>query len=226
MNINQWPKHERPRERLLNNGANNLTDTELLAIFIRCGIKGKTAIDLARELLQRFGNIKALLDLDQKTFCQLCGMGPAKYAQIQASLEIAKRYTVQTINTCNVMEDVESAKRYCAMQLGLHQREVFAVMCLNSNYHIIDYTELFFGTINRAIVHPREILRLALKHNASALIVTHNHLSGKAEPSKEDIHLTKHLKRTLELIDIHLVDHIIVGLGETYSFAENNLRKL
>lgn len=224
MNINTWPKNERPRERLLNNGANSLSDTELLAIFIRCGIKGKTAIDLARELLHQYGNVKDLLDLDQQAFCKLCGMGPAKYAQIQASLELAKRYTLHNMNACDFMQDIETAKKYCMMQLSAHQREIFAVICLNNNYRVVNYTELFFGTLNRAVVHPREIVRLALKHNSSALIVTHNHLSGNAEPSKEDIALTKHLKSVLELVEINLIDHIIIGRGIGYSFAEN--RKL
>jgi len=220
-NISEWPKAERPREKLLARGSAALSDAELLAIFIRCGVKGKTAVDVARELLQRFGNLKILLDLDCKKFCACCGLGVAKYAELQASLELVRRYVAQTFNNSGLISDVTTTKLYCATKLGQHKREVFAVMFLDNNHQIIYYDEMFFGTINRATVYPREVARKALHHNASAVVLLHNHIAGSALPSKDDRQVTLQLQKVLMLIDVKVLDHIIVGSGECFSFAEN-----
>lgn len=221
MNITQWPQEERPREKLLLRGTKALSDAELLAIFVHCGVRGKTAVDVARELLQQFGNIKALLDLEQHEFCQHCGLGIAKYAQLQAALELARRYVAQTLNRNTAIKDIVAAKFYCANNLGQHKREVFAVAFLDNNHQILHYDELFYGTINRAAVYPREVVRKALQYNAVAVILMHNHITGVVMPSNDDKQVTKRLQKALELIDVEVLDHTIVGKGECFSFAEN-----
>lgn len=220
MNITQWPQEERPREKLLLRGAGALSDAELLAIFIRCGVKGKTAVDVARELLQQFGNIKGLLDLERQEFCQCCGLSMAKYAKVQAALELARRYVAQTLSRTTAVKDIVAAKLYCANNLGQHKREVFAVAFLDNNHQILHYDELFYGTINRAAVYPREVVRKALQYNAVAVILMHNHIAGAAVPSDDDKQVTKQLQKALELIEVEVLDHIIVGKGECFSFAE------
>lgn len=221
--IIDWPKDERPREKLLAHGANALSDAELLAIFIRCGVKGKTAVDIARALLQKFGNVKKLLDANQKDFCDSLGLGIAKYAQLQAVLELSRRYLSKHVNDNDNITSVATAKLFCAMCLSKHQQEVFSAVFLDNNNHVVHYAELFYGTINRATIYPREVIKRALQYNAAALIVAHNHISGSIEPSDDDHVVTRRLKEAVALMDMKLLDHIIVGNGECFSFAEAKL---
>lgn len=226
MTIMNWPKEERPREKLLTLGARALSDAELLAIFIRCGTKGKTAVDVARDLLQQFGNIKKLLDADAKEFCRGIGLGIAKYTQLQAALELSRRYLTKQLNSGNGEDNITStarAKLYCAACLSQYKQEVVVAIFLDSNNRIINYAELFHGTIDRATVYPREIVKRALLHNAAALILAHNHISENALPSPDDHTVTQRVQQALALVDVKLLDHIIVGNGECFSFAEEKL---
>lgn len=224
MTITDWPTEERPREKLLAQGAHTLSDAELLAIFIRCGTKGKTALDIARDLLRRFGNVKKLLDLRQEEFCAgSVGLGVAKYAQLQAVIELSRRYLIGELSDSENINSTECAKLYCATCLSRYQQEVFIAVFLDSDHHLLSYAELFRGTIDRAAVYPREVVKQALQCNAAALIVAHNHLSGNVEPSEEDKAVTLQLQHALALVDIKLLDHIIVGKSICFSFAEKNL---
>ncbi|MFT6101708.1 MAG: DNA repair protein RadC [Granulosicoccus sp.] len=220
MAITDWPMAERPRERLLLNGASALSDAELLAIFLRTGCAGLSAVDLARRLLNDFGGLRAILDADQSAFCKGKGLGNASYAQLQAVLEMAKRHLAETLTKGNIFTQSEQVKRYLSAQLRHRQQEIFATLFLNSQHQLLRYQEIFFGTVNSASVYPREIVKLALEHNAVAVIFAHNHPSGIAEPSQADRHITQQLIESLRLIDIKVLDHLVVGDGEVCSFAE------
>ncbi|WP_196138822.1 DNA repair protein RadC [Aliikangiella sp. G2MR2-5] len=218
--INRWPAHERPRERLLTKGPTSLSDAELLAIFLRTGIQGKNAIELAREILEYFGSLKKLLACDLKSFCQIKGLGTAKYAQLQACLEMSKRHLAEVLESGEVMTNPSQVKTYIQSRLICYPNEVFAALFLDNQHRVIGFEELFFGTINASSVHPRVVVQKALKHNAAALIVCHNHPSGVAEPSIADIDITETLKHVLRLIDVRLLDHMIVAGHEVISLAE------
>lgn len=220
MAITDWPSAERPREKLLAKGAHALSDAELLAIFLRTGCSGKSAVDLARDLLSSFGGLRPILEANQQLFCQAHGLGDAKYTQLQAVLEMAKRHFAETLNKGDIFSQPEHVKRYLLSQLRHQQREVFAVLLLDSQHQLIQYQELFFGTINTASVYPREVVKTALAHNASALILAHNHPSGSSEASHADRHITDTLVKALQLVDVKILDHFIVGDGNTLSFAE------
>lgn len=221
MSIRHWPETERPREKLLNRGAQHLSDAELLAIFLRTGYAGKSAVDLARELIEHFGSLRALFEADQDSFCRVHGLGTAKYAQLQAVLEMANRHLAEAITRECVLNSSSKVRSYLKAKLRHQRREVFAVMFLDSQNRLIAYEELFLGTINAASVYPREIVGKALQHNAAAVIFAHNHPSGVAEPSRSDEVLTSTLVQALNLIDIKTLDHFIVGEDELYSFAEH-----
>lgn len=220
MAINHWPMAERPREKLLAKGAHTLSDAELLAIFLRTGCAGKSAVDLARDLLHRFGGLRPILEANQTQFCLAHGLGKAKYAQLQAVLEMAKRHLAETLHKDNVFTQPQHVRQYLLSQLRHQSREIFAVLLLDSQHQLITYQELFFGTVNAAHVYPREVVKLALTHNAAAIIVAHNHPSGIAEASQADRHITETLIKAMRLIDIAVLDHFIVGDGEVSSFAE------
>lgn len=220
MSISDWPEHERPREKLLRQGASALSDAELLAIFLRTGIAGKTAVDIARECLQQFGGLRALLNAKQKDLCQQRGLGAAKYVQLQATLELGRRYLYETITKQKLLTNTADTHLYLLAQLRDRSQEVFSVIFLDAKHQIIRFEELFHGTVNQAIVHTREIVKRALELNASALIVAHNHPSGNYAPSQSDIHLTKEIKQALALLDIKLLDHIVVGDGKTSSLFD------
>jgi len=220
MTIKQWPAGERPREKLLQRGPQALSDAELLAIFLRTGVKGCSAVELSRQLLQRFGNLAALLSADQADFCASPGLGPAKYAQLQAVLEMSRRHLAEGLSKQDVFTSPDSVQRYLRTQLQHQQREVFAGLFLDSQHQLLAYEEIFQGSVASASVHPREIVKLALKHNAAALIVAHNHPSGIAEPSQSDIRITDRIRQALELVDVRLLDHMVVGSGEVRSLAE------
>lgn len=223
MSIKDWPAEERPREKLLNKGSETLTDAELLAIFLRTGIAGKSAVDLARELLDEFGSLQALLDADHLRFCQAKGLGNAKYAQLKAVLEMAKRHFREVLQRGDPLTSPEATRSYLSAQLRGYSYEVFACLFLDNQHRIIQFEELFRGTIDGASVYPREVAKRALFHNAAAVIFAHNHPSGIKEPSQADKQITDKLKQSLELFDIRVLDHFIIGDAEPYSFAEHGL---
>ncbi len=222
MTISQWPKDERPREKLLKKGAEVLSDAELLAIFLRTGCKGVTAVDLARQLLNNFGGLKPLLQASQTAFCQHKGLGDAKYAQLQAILEMAKRHLFEQVSRGDALCSPDETRQYLTAQLGNYPHEVFACLFLDNRNRIISFDKMFHGTIDGASVYPREVVSLALKKNAAAVIFAHNHPSGVAEPSQADEQITKRLKEALSLVDIRVLDHFVVG-DEVVSFAERGL---
>ena len=220
MAIKDWPADERPREKLLQAGAQILSDAELLAIFLRTGVSGISAVELARQLLRHFGSLRALLESDQKSFCQQHGLGPAKYAQLQAVLEMSRRHMESTLSRGDVLSDAATTKQYIQHRLRAYPHEVFACLFLDNKHRMIAFDELFRGTIDGASVYPREVVKQALSHNAAAVIFAHNHPSGVAEPSQADYDITQRLKSALEMIDIRVLDHIVVGDASTVSFAE------
>ena len=220
MAISHWPLEERPREKLLAQGAAVLSDAELLAIFLRTGLPGVTAIDLATELLAHFGGLGPLLTADQRAFCSAKGLGPAKYCQVQATLELTTRYLREQLHGNPIFTSPSQVRDYLAVQMRDYQREVFVVLLLDTRHQLLEFRELFQGTIDAANVHPREVVRIALQKNAAAVIVAHNHPSGNAEPSQSDIAITGQLKAALKLMDIRLLDHFIVGRGEVTSLAD------
>ncbi len=222
MAITDWLPQERPREKLLLKGAAALSDAELLAIFLRTGTKGLTAVDLARSLLESFGGLRPLLDASQKEFCMENGLGPAKYAQLQAVLEMAHRHLFEKLNRGNVLGSVLQTRQYLCMQLKNCSQEVFACLFLDNRNRVISFEKMFYGTIDCASVYPREVVRLALKKNAAALIFAHNHPSGVAEPSQADEQITQRLKNALALVEIRVLDHFVIG-DEVVSFAERGL---
>ena len=220
MAIVDWPAHERPREKMLLRGAMALSDAELLAIFLRTGTKGKTAVDLARELLIQFGSLRALLEADRQQFCQSPGLGEAKYTQLQATLEMSRRYLAEKMARGDALNNPNDTHQFLIAKMRDYRQEVFACLYLDSRHRVISFDEMFYGTINMASVHPREIVQLAMKHNASAVIFAHNHPSGIAEPSQADRDLTRQLQKALALIEVRVLDHVVVGDGITVSFAE------
>ncbi len=220
MSIRNWPEGERPREKLLQLGAGSLSDAELLAIFLRTGVTGKSAVDLARELLQNFGGLRALLESDRDAFCRGHGLGAAKYAQLQAVLEMSRRHLAARLEKGSALESPDAVRHYLAARLRHHSREVFACLFLDNRHRVVKYEELFFGTIDAASVYPREVVRQALGHNAAAVILAHNHPSGVAEPSRADRQITDRLIQALATVDIRVLDHMVVGDGELVSFAE------
>ncbi len=220
MAITDWPLAERPREKLLARGAAALSDAELLAIFLRTGVRGKTAVDVARDLLQHFGSLRALLAANESEFCTAQGLGTAKYAQLQAVLEMARRHLHETLVQGNVLSNPAATRDYLSACLRDAEREVFACLLLDTRHRVVHYEELFYGTLDAASVYPREVVKLALAHNAAAVIFAHNHPSGIAEPSRADEQLTQRLQAALALVDIRVLDHIVVGDGQTVSMAE------
>jgi DNA repair protein RadC len=218
--ISQWPLHERPREKLLTKGAETLSDAELFAIFFRTGLKGKTAVDLAREALQHAGGLRQLLNLSPQAFCKARGLGMAKYIQLQASIELGKRFLKSKIDGQDVLNCPNDTRQFLMSRLRDRRQEVFACLFLNTKHHVIAFEELFQGTVDSAEVHPRIIVERTLHHNAAALILCHNHPSGNATPSYADIQITRKIINALAFIDVRILDHFIVGEGEVVSLAE------
>ncbi len=223
MAITDWPAAERPREKLLQRGADALSDAELLAIFLRTGPPGRSAVDLARELLEAFGGLRPLLGADRATFNGHRGLGTAQFAQLQAVLEMARRHLHEALVRGEALTSSETTRAYLRAQLAHRDHEVFACLYLDNRHRVIAFDELFRGTIDGASVYPREVVKAALRHNAAALILAHNHPSGVAEPSTADARLTERLRDALGLVDIRLLDHIVVGDGEPVSLAERGL---
>ncbi|MBV1871543.1 MAG: DNA repair protein RadC [Gammaproteobacteria bacterium] len=223
MSISHWPASERPREKLLEKGGSALSDAELLAIFFRTGIAGKTAVDMARETLAQFGSLRKLVEAGPDAFCSVPGLGPAKYVQIQAALELGERCMKEKLHRGDVLSNPAQTKDFLMMRMRSYQQEVFACLFLDSQNRVITFDEMFFGTINAASVYCREVVKRGLERNAASVIFAHNHPSGVAEPSAPDEQITRQLVKSLNLVDIKVLDHIVVGDGVTVSFAERGL---
>ena len=223
MAITDWPEFERPREKLLQKGAASLSDAELLAIFLRTGVTGKSAVDLARELLTRFGNLTKMFAAGEAGFCEVHGMGPAKYVQLQAVLEMSRRALKEEMQHGDALNSPRAVRDYLRLLLGGRQQEVFLVLFLDTQHRVIASEELFHGTLSQTSVYPREVVKRALHHNAAAVILAHNHPSGVAEPSNADQVLTQALKNALVLVDVRVLDHFIVAGSGFLSFAERGL---
>ncbi|AGA32102.1 DNA repair protein RadC [Thioalkalivibrio nitratireducens DSM 14787] len=222
MAITDWPEDDRPREKLLRRGPAALSDAELLAIFLRTGVAGKSAVDLARELLTHFGGLRALLQSDQMAFCHARGLGDAKYAQLQAVLEMGRRHLAESLQRGDAITSPTATRAFLSARLRDYPFEVFACLFLDNRHRVVAFEELFRGTIDGASVHPREVVRRVLHHNAAAVILAHNHPSGVAEPSRADEAITRRLREALGLVDVRVLDHVIVA-DEIVSFAERGL---
>lgn len=220
MSIRDWPAAERPREKLLARGAASLSDAELLAIFLRTGIPGLSAVDLARHLLSEFGGLRALLESDLEGFCAHMGLGPAKFSQLQAVLEMSRRHLAENLKRDSALQNPAQVRSYLKSKLRHEPHELFCCLFLDTKNRVLAYEVLFHGSINSAHVYPRQVVKRALAHNAASLILCHNHPSGVAEPSLADRELTCRLQAALALVDITVLDHLIVGEGDPLSMAE------
>lgn len=214
-----------PREKLLLLGVEQLTDIELLAIFLRTGIKGIPVMELSKKVLREFGSLRGLLTAGQEQFCRVKGLGLTQYIQLQATKEMTKRYLSQQMEIADAMSDPTVAVMYFQAELENDEREVFMVLFLDNQHRLLKIEKLFFGTINQTEVHPREIIKVGLKYNAAAIIIAHNHPSGNCQPSKADRELTEKIEMACELFNIRMLDHIIVGKGDYFSFAEERFEQ-
>ena len=223
LTIREWPVEERPREKLFARGSASLSDAELLAVFLGSGRHGMTAVDVGRELLNSAGSLKALLDQEPTKLAQLPGLGTAKACRVHAALELGRRYLASELRRPDVLAHPSACADYLRARIGAHPYEVFACLFLDQRHRVIAFEELFRGTIDGASVHPREVVRRCLAHNAAAVIFAHNHPSGVAEPSQADREITAELKRALALIDVRVLDHFIVGHGAPTSLAARGI---
>ncbi len=237
MDISTWPVSERPRERLQALGSAALSDAELLALLFGTGARGESAVDLARSMLAEVGDLSGLVaHLGRRSaggvgpgrvgpgrIGWLRGIGPARAAQLQAALEIARRHYATALRERAVMQSPDAARRFLVAQLRDRPYEVFCCLYLDNRHRLIAFAELFRGTIDGATVHPREVVREGLCHNAAAVILAHNHPSGIAEPSQADELITRRLREALALLDMRLLDHLIVAGPTTVSLAERGL---
>lgn len=221
MAITDWPEDQRPRERLVRHGAQTLSDAELLAVFLRVGVSGKSAVDLGRDMISHFGSLNGLFSANLSEFSKLHGLGPAKYAQLQAVMELARRSITEDLRTGETLGSPQAVKQYLQLLLARHPYESFAVLFLDVKNRLIASEELFRGTLTHTSVYPREVVKAALGHNAAAVIIAHNHPSGTPEPSAADRALTLALKQALALVDVRLLDHFVVAGRHVYSFAEH-----
>ncbi len=212
-----------PREKLVTCGASTLSDAELLAIFLRVGVRGKTAIELADDMLNQFGGIIQILNADLVSFSEMKGLGLAKFAQLQAASEIVKRAINQGFDAETIFTEPDVVDRYLLANFELSQHEKFACLFLNSKNHLLKFKYLFNGSINSAQVYPRTVAQFCLKYNAAAIIFAHNHPSGDIQPSQSDINLSLQLKKTLALIDVKVLDHFVVGANQTFSMAAHQM---
>jgi len=220
---NYWPISERPREKLLAHGAQTLSNTELLALFLQTGTKEKSVIQVARDLTKRFGTLEKILHASDSELCQSPGVGKAKYVLLQAALELCKRYLWEQASEQNVIKNPEILQKYLQLRLKPQQREVLVCLFLGPNCNVIHYEELFMGTLNQVPIYPREIAKKALTYNAHSVIMGHNHPQGKARPSSADCFITKKTQAALALLDIELADHVIVSPKGIFSFAQQGL---
>jgi DNA repair protein RadC len=223
MSIRDWPATERPREKLLASGAAALSDAELLALLLGSGGRGHSAVDLARQLITHFGSLRELLTAERPRCLSQAGVGPARYATLQAAVELSRRHFREALRAGPALAAPEATRTFLLAQLRDRPYEVFCCLYLDNRHRLITFEELFRGTIDRAGVHPREVLRQTLAHNASAVIFAHNHPSGVLEPSQADELITRRLKEALALLDVRVLDHFIVGDGRCFSFCEHGL---
>ena len=221
--VRDWPVDERPRERLLRQGAQALSEAELLAVFLRVGLPGQTVLDLARSAITRFGSLNGLLNAPASEIQDIAGFGPAKCAQLLAVTELARRAMREEIRRERLFDSPPKVRDYLRLRLGRLQHEVFAVLFLDAQNRLIEDQELFRGTLTQTSVYPREVVRRALHHSAAAVIFAHNHPSGLAEPSRADELLTRTLRDALALVDVRVLDHVIVAGASSVSFAERGL---
>ena len=221
MSIRNWPAAERPREKLLEHGSASLSDAELLAIFLRTGVSGKSAVDLARHLLTEFGSLRALLEADLGVFSRQLGLGPAKFTQLQAVLEMGRRHLAERLRRDSALESPQAVRDYLKSLLRHEPHEVFGCLFMDSKHRMLAFEVLFRGSIDSASVYPRQVVKRALAHNAAAVIFCHNHPSGNSEPSQADRTLTQRLIEALDLIEVRVLDHFIVGEGEPLSMVEH-----
>lgn len=220
MTITNWPVSDQPREKIFSIGAKNLTDAELIAIFLRTGVPGKSAVDIARGLLTEYGSLKKLFSVDPAQLLKQRGLGKAKYAMLKAALELGRRYFEEEVFLGNPLNSIQLIKRFLFNRMRDYPHEVFACLFLDIKNRLICFEELFFGSLSEASVYPREVVKRGLKHNAAKIILAHNHPSGNPTPSQADQEITQLLKQALALVEIRVVDHIIVGINESVSFAE------
>ena len=220
MSMRDWPAAECPREKLLEQGSASLSDAELLAIFLRTGVSGKSAVDLARHLLAEFGSLRALLEADLGSFCRQLGLGPAKFSQLQAVLEMGRRHLAERLRRDSALESPQAVRDYLKSLLRHEHHEVFGCLFMDSKHRMLAFEVLFRGSIDSASVYPRQVVKRALAHNAAAVIFCHNHPSGVPEPSEADRTLTQRLTEALDLIEVRVLDHFIVGEGEPLSMVE------
>jgi DNA repair protein RadC len=223
MAIKDWPEGERPRERLLTQGAGSLSDAELLAIFLRTGVRGKSAVELARDLWNRFDGINRLCAASEQEFCAIPGLGQAKYVQLQAAVELARRALAEEARQSDALNSPMAVRNYLRLTLSGRAQEVFLAVFLDAQNRVIFSEELFRGTLTQTSVYPREVVKRALHHNAASVILAHNHPSGVAEPSRADELLTQTLKSALALVDVRVLDHFIVAGNQSLSFAERGI---
>ena len=224
MPIYDWPLEDRPREKLLLKGAANLTNTELIAIFLASGIRGHSAIDIARALLVQYGTLQKLFAAPKQDLLQhIKGLGPAKYASLQAAVELGRRYWHEQQISGEQLNDVQKVQGFLTYHLANRQYEVFACLFLTNRLHLITYEEIFFGTVNEIAIYPREIVRRSLLHNAVNIILVHNHPSGCPTPSLADQDVTALIKQAAEMVEVNVVDHLIIGKQGYFSFAKAGL---
>ena len=223
MGIAQWQAGEGPRDKLLERGEQALSDAELLAVLLHTGYRGCSALDMARNLLCQFFDLRGVMQAGQASLLACTGVGPVKYAQLQAAQELARRQALQVISCGDALSSPGDTRRFLQYHLGGHNREVFTCLFLDSQHRVLRCEDLFLGTLDGAAVYPREVAVRALQYSAAAVIFAHNHPSGVAEPSSADRRITERLCAALALLDIRVLDHIIIGRGRAFSFAEEGL---
>jgi DNA repair protein RadC len=223
MAITDWPAAERPREKLIELGAEALSDAELLAIFLRVGVVGKSAVDLARDLLTQFGSLNGIFAATEHELSQVHGIGTSKYVQLQAIFEMSRRALSEQLQQRDVLNSPQAVRDYLVLKLGSLTKEVFLVLFLDTQNRLVATEEMFSGSLKSTSVYPREVLKRALHHNAAAVIFAHNHPSGLAQQSQADELITKQLKQALALVDVRVLDHFIVAGNTTLSFSERGL---
>lgn len=223
MAITDWPAAERPREKLIELGAEALSDAELLAIFLRVGVTGKSAVDLARDLLNKFGSLNGIFAASEGELSQVHGIGISKYVQLQAIFEMSRRALSEQLQSRDVLNSPQAVRDYLVLKLGSLTKEVFLVLFLDTQNRLVATEEMFSGSLKETSVYPREVVKRALHHNAAAVIFAHNHPSGIAQQSQADELITKQLKQALDLVDVRVLDHFIVAGNNTLSFSEKGL---
>lgn len=221
MGIKNWPEQQRPRERLIRQGAQALSDPELLAVFLRVGVKGSSAVELGRQLIEHFGSLREMFGASLGEFSQVHGVGPAKFAQLQAVLELARRAIGEQLQAGQTMGSPEAVKQYLRLNLSPKAHESFMVLFLDVKNRLIASEEMFRGTLTHTSVYPREVVKAALAHNAAGVMLAHNHPSGAPEPSESDLLLTRALMQALALVDVRILDHFVVAGPQVHSFAEH-----